>query len=286
MKKLLVLALAVFLLGGCFDKTTSISDKKTVLITLDNATITKGDVYDVMGKVEPYPAVVVLTLSKKMILAKEVGLTAEVKAAADAELAAFLEKNKADLQKGLDDAGFKTKEELYDEKLIVEAQSDVLVSKYLDTTYTTIVSTYKPMKARVMEIEKKTDATAALAAIKAGTSFTTVADQYGNDEYPSDLKIYYTGSDLPELVLTFLKGQTLPTLSTVIEDATNELYYIVQVSVADGNAMKNEVIINFKKDATFVQLALLGYYDSNEFKIYDRTIYDMIETNYPDYIIQ
>jgi len=286
MKKLLVLIIASFLLVGCYDKTTSISDKDTVLISLDGKNITKGDIYNVMGKVEPYPAVVALTITKKMILAKEIGITPAVTAAADAALATFLEANKADLQKGLDDAGFKTQEELYNEKLIIEAQSDILVSQYLDTTFATIISTYKPIKARVMEIEKKVDADAALAAIKGGASFATVADKYGNDKYNSDLKVYYSASDLPDLVLTFLKQATLPTLSEVIADTTNDLYYVVQVSVADGNAMKEEVISTFKKDALFIQMAIMGYYESEKFKIYDRTIYDMIQKNYPDYIVQ
>jgi parvulin-like peptidyl-prolyl isomerase len=286
MNKLLVLIIASFLLVGCYDKTTSISDKDTVLISLDGKNITKGDIYNVMGKVEPYPAVVALTITKKMILAKEIGITPAVTAAADAALAIFLEANKADLQKGLDAAGFKTQEELYDEKLIIEAQSDILVSQYLDTTFATVISTYKPIKARVMEIEKKVDADAALAAIKAGASFATVADKYGNDKYNSDLKVYYSASDLPDLVLTFLKQATLPTLSEVIADTTNDLYYVVQVSVADGNAMKEEVITTFKKDALFIQMAIMGYYESEKFKIYDRTIYDMIQKNYPDYIVQ
>jgi len=285
MKKLLVLVLAAFMLVGCYDKTTSISDKGTVLVSLDNKDITKGDVYNVMGKVEPYPAVVALTLSKRIILAKEVGVTAEVTAAAEAALAEWLEKNKADVAKALKDAGYKDEADIYANKFVIEAQSDSLVAKYLTDTFATIVSTYKPVKARVMEIEKKADATAALAAIKAGDTFTAVADKYGNDKYVSDLKIYYTASDLPDLVLAFLKTATLPTLSDVIEDKDNELYYIVQVSVADANAMKDEVITTFKKDPTFIELALMGYYTTDAFRIYDRTLYDMIQTNYPDYII-
>jgi len=286
MKKLLVLVLASFLLVGCYDKTTSISDKKTVVLTLDNKTITKGDIYDVMGKVDPYPAVVALTLSKKIILAKEIGQTAEVKAAADAALAAWKETNKADIAKALETAGYKTEEDMYNNKFIVEAQSDAAVTKYLTDTFATIVSTYKPEKARVMEIEKKADADLALKAIKAGDTFAAVATKYGTKTYVSDQKIYYTGSDLPAVVLTFLKSATVPTLSDVIEDTDNSLYYIVQVSVADGNSMKDEVISTFKKDATFIELALMGYYTSDKFTIYDRTLYDMINTNYPDYIIK
>ncbi len=286
MKKLLVLVLVSFMLGACYDKTTTISDKNIVLISIDGKDITKGDIYNVMGKVEPYPAVVVLTLSKKMILAKEVGVTASITAAADIALATFLETNKADVQKALDTAGFKTKEELYNEKLIIEAQSDTLVSKYLESTFATIVSTYKPVKARVMEIEKKVDADAALAAIKAGSDFATVATKYGNKQYKSDLTIYYSGSKLPDLVLAFLKTATLPTLSNVIEDKDNALNYIVQVSVADGNAMKDEVIATFKRDAVFIEKSIMGYYESQKFRIYDRTIYDMIKKNYPDYIVK
>lgn len=285
MKKLFIILLAAFMLVGCYDKTTKISDPKTVLVTLDNKTITKGDIYDVMGKVEPYPAVVALTLSKKMILAKEVGITAEITAAATTELNAFLEKNKADVAKAIKDAGYKDQDDIYNNKFVVEAQADALVSKYLTDTFTTIVSTYKPVKARLMEIEKKTDADLALAAIKNGDSFDAVAKKYANDSYVSDSKIYYTGSDLPELVATFLQAAHVPTLSDVMEDTDNKLFYIVQVNVADANSIKDEIITTFTKDANFIELGLMGYYTSNKFKIYDRTLYDMIGTNYPDYII-
>ncbi len=285
MKKLLIIVLAAFMLVGCYDKTTKISDPKTVLVTLDNKTITKGDIYDVMGKVEPYPAVVALTLSKRMILAKEVGTTAAITAAATTALNAFLEKNKADVAKAIKDAGYKDQTDIFNNKFIVEAQADALVSKYLTDTFTTIVSTYKPVKARLMEIEKKTDADLALKAIKDGESFDAVAKKYANDSYVSDSKIYYTGSDLPELVATFLKAAMVPTLSDVMEDTDNKLFYIVQVNVADANSIKDEIITTFTKDATFVELGLMGYYTSNKFKIYDRTLYDMIGINYPDYII-
>ena len=285
MKKLLIILLAAFMLVGCYDKTTKISDSNTVLVTLDNKTITKGDIYQVMGKVEPYPAVVALTLSKKMILAKEVGVTAEITAAATTALNAFLETNKADVAKAIKDAGYKDQDDIYNNKFIVEAQSDSLVKKYLTDTFSTIVSTYKPVKARLMQIVKKADADLALAAIKNGESFDAVALKYGDKKYASESKIYYTGSDLPELVATFLQAAHVPTLSDVLEDTDNKLFYIVQVNVADPNGIKDEIISTFTKDATFVELGLMGYYSSNKFTIYDRTLYDMIKTNYPDYII-
>lgn len=285
MKKLVVLVLASLLLVGCYDKTTNVSDKASVLITLDNKTITKGDVYSVMSKEDKYPAIIALTLSKKIILAKEVGITAEVTVTADAALAAWLVTNKANVQKALDDAGYKTQKEIYDEKFVIDAQSNLLVSKYLDSAYATIVSTYRPMKARVMEIATNDKATAALAALKAGDTFAAVATKYGNNKYSSDLKIYHTGSTLPDLVLSFLQAQSSPTLSDVLVDADNSLYYIVQISVADGNMMKAEAIASMQKETSFIELALLGYYESDKFRIYDRTLYDIIKANYPNYIV-
>lgn len=285
MKKLLIIALAALMLTGCYDVTTKITDPKTVLITLDGATITKGDVYNIMSQADPYPAVVALTLSKKIILEKEVGRTDAIKAAADAAKAAFIEEADDDLEGALKEAGYDTIDEMYEDKFIVEAQSDYLVGNYLNTTYSTVSSTYAPRKARIMKIDKEADATAALAAIKAGQSFTDVAKKYNVTGFNTETAIYYTGSELPEAVLTFLKDASLPTLSDVLEDTTNDLYYIVQISVADASKIQTEVVDFFKKEASFVELALLGYYESNGFKIYDRALYDMISAQYPDYII-
>ncbi len=285
MKKLLIIALAALMLTGCYDVTTKITDPKTVLITLDGATITKGDVYNIMSQADPYPAVVALTLSKKIILEKEVGRTDAIKAAADAAKAAFIDEADDDLEGALKEAGYDTIDEMYEDKFIVEAQSDYLVGNYLNTTYSTVSSTYAPRKARIMKIDKEADATAALAAIKAGQSFTDVAKKYNVTGFNTETAIYYTGSELPEAVLTFLKDASLPTLSDVLEDTTNDLYYIVQISVADASKIQTEVVDFFKKEASFVELALLGYYESNGFKIYDRALYDMISAQYPDYII-
>jgi hypothetical protein len=285
MKKLLIIALAALMLTGCYDVTTKISDPKTVLITLDGATITKGDVYNIMSQADPYPAVVALTLSKKIILEKEVGRTDAIKAAADTAKAAFIEAADDDLEGALKEAGYDTIDEMYENKFIVEAQSDFLVGNYLNTTYSTVSSTYAPRKARIIKIDKEADATAALAAIKAGQSFTDVAKKYGVTGFNTEQAIYYTGSELPQPVLTFLKDASLPTLSDVIKDSTNDFYYIVQISVADASKIQTEVVDFFKKQPSFVELALLGYYQSNNFTIYDRALYDMISAQYPDYII-
>jgi hypothetical protein len=285
MKKLLIVALAALMLTGCYDVTTKISDPKTVLITLDGATITKGDVYDIMSQADPYPAVVALTLSKKIILDKEVGRPDAVKTVADAAKAKFIEDADDDLEGALEEAGYDTIDEMYEDKFMVEAQSDYLVGNYLNTTYSTVSSTYAPRKARIIKIEKEDDADEALAAIKAGTSFSDVAEEYGVTGFDTELAIYYTGSALPTAVLTFLKDATLPTLSEVIEDTTNDVFYIVQINVADASKIQSEVVDFFKKEASFIELALLGYYESNGFKIYDRALYDMINAQYPDYII-
>jgi hypothetical protein len=285
MKKLLIVVLSVVMLTGCYDVTTKISDPKTVLITLDGATITKGDVYDIMSQADPYPAVVALTLSKKIILEKEVGRPDAVKAAADAAKAKFIEDADDDLTKALEEAGYDTIDEMYENKFMVDAQSDYLVGNYLNTTYSTVSSTYSPRKARIIKIEKEDDADDALAAIKAGQSFTDVAKEYGVTGFNSEAAIYYSGSSLPTAVLTFLKDASLPTLSDVIEDTTNDVFYIIQISVADPSKIQTEVVDFFKKEASFIELALLGYYESNGFKIYDRSLYDMITAQYPDYII-
>jgi parvulin-like peptidyl-prolyl isomerase len=285
MKKLLIVALAALMLTGCYDVTTKISDPKTVLITLDGATITKGDVYDIMSQADPYPAVVALTLSKKIILEKEVGRPDAVKAEADAAKAKFIEDADDDLEGALEEAGYDTIEKMYEDKFMVEAQSDFLVGNYLNTTYSTVSSTYAPRKARIIKIEKEDDADEALAAIKAGQSFSDVAEEYGVTGFNSETAIYYTGSALPEAVLTFLKDASLPTLSDVIEDTSNDVFYIVQISVADASKIQTEVVDFFKKESSFIELALLGYYESNGFTIYDRALYDMISAQYPDYII-
>ncbi len=286
MKKILLILACAILMVGCYDKTTKVSDPNTVLVTLDGGKITKGDVYSVMSHLDPYPAVVTLNLAQKYIFEKEIGLTDAVKTAADAALAKFIAAAGKDIQKALDDAGYKTAEEYYNQVCVTKAQKDILVVAYLTNTFESIVATYKPVKARVIEIKDATKAAAALAEIKNGADFTTVAKKYTSTAYPGVSTIYYSESTLPTEVLKALTDAKLPTLSGVIVSADTGFWYIAQISVTDAAKMKDEIITQFKDNSTFINKALLGFYEEYKFRIYDKTIYDMMAKNYADYIFK
>ena len=285
MKKLFPILLVLVLLVGCSDATAKVSGSSTSLITMDGAKVTKGQIYSIMANQDP--TATVLQMATKIVLNKEIGLTDEVKALADTQLATIKTSLGDSLQTYLDYYGYADVQALYDENIVPGIQQELLVKKHVTENFDTFAVTYFPRKTRIIETTTEALATAAIAEIKAGADFGAVAKKYSSTTYTGAEQIVYSATSLAADVLTFVQSTTVPTLSpTAIADTTTGKFYVVQVTVADPAKFKDEIISTFATEDTFVSLALATYFKSGKFKIYDKSIYDLFSTNYSSYMIQ
>lgn len=282
MKKIFTLLVLALFLSGCGNKVTSISNPNDALIKIGSSSVTTGQVYTALLAQDP--AAAVKLMATQIILNKEVEITEEMTATAQAQLEEFKTSVGESLDMYLGYYGYKDIDDYYTNGILPTLQQDVLVNAYLSTNYEAVVAANQPKKVRIMEVTDATLAEAALAEIKAGADFKTVAAEYSTASYPGDEEIVYNASELADVVLTWMNLQTTPTLSMVIPDTTNSTNYIMQITEADANKFKEEAIAYFALDTLFMEDALKEAFVRNGFKIYDRTVYDSFIISYADYI--
>ena len=157
-----------------------------------------------------------------------------------------------------------------------------MVKQYITTNFDALVAGYRPKMVRLIEITDATIAETALAELKAGKDFSEVADLYSTSNYPGDEELVNNTSSLPKVVIDYYDYQTTPSLSNVLTDGTTN--FIVQVTEADTNKLKDEIIENFTMDTTFMEKTLEYYFVENGFTIYDKPLYDLFVQSYPNYL--
>jgi hypothetical protein len=282
MKKILVILSLSLVLVGCGNKTTNVSNSKEVLIKVGDQTVTVGDVYSQMMSTDS--TAIIKQMATRAILNKEVPVTDEMKVEADEVLKQFTDSVLDNIDLYLEYYGYKDATDYYDNGIIPSIQQETLVTNYLTENFDSLVAGYRPKKIRLIEITDATLAAAALAEVKAGIDFSVVADKYSTSTYPGDEELVNNTSSLPDVVLNFVDYLTTPTLSDVLTDGTTN--YIVQITNADTNKLKTEIIETFAADTTFMDKALESYFVKHNFTIYDKSIYDVFVQTYPNYLAE
>lgn len=280
MKKLIVSITLGLLLVGCGNQAAAISTPNDVLIKVGNQNITRGQVYDLMLSTDA--ASVLKQQATQIILNKVVGLSDELIAKANEELASFVESVGDSLDMYLEYYGFKNVEDYLNRGIIPTLQQEELVKQYITTNFDALVASYRPKMVRIIEITDATLAETALAELKAGKDFSEVADLYSTSNYPGDEELVNNTSLLPSVVIDYFDIQTTPSLSNVLTDGTTN--FIVQVTEADPNKLKDEIIESFSMDTTFMEKTLEFYFVEHNFTIYDKPLFDLFVQNFPNYL--
>lgn len=285
MKKLVMILAVVFLMSACSDASVKVSKSSTALITVGTETITKGKLFSTF--MSRYPSETVLKMATRNILAKVVPVDAIIKASADEALASMKNTWKTDFLTFLTTYGFASEKEYYDNDLTVTAQTNALTSKYMTDNYDLIVTTYLPRKVRVIQTSTTENAVKAIAEIKNGANFEATAVKYSSASYKGAEQIVTTQSTLFTAALKFATERTVPGLTdSPVEDTTNKVFYVVQVTDADPSKFKDALLTNLKADKKFQEIALLSYFKAGKFKVYDKTIYDEFKQNFTAYLNQ
>lgn len=286
MKKLITLLAVVFLLTACTDARVKVSKTSTALITIGTESITKGNLFTTF--MNRYPSETVMKMATRNILDKVVPATdATIIAAADAELKKTKDTWKTDFPKFLTTYGFESEKDYYDNELIVTAQTNALTNKYITENYDALVATYLPRKVRVIQAATKDNAVKAIAEIKNGANFEATATKYSSTSYKGKEQLVTTQSTLFAEALSFATKRTVPGLTeSPIEDTTNKVFYVVQVTAADPSKFKEELLTTLKADTKFQEIAMLSYFKSGNFKVYDKTVYDEFKASYASYLTQ
>jgi predicted small secreted protein len=285
----ITLLAVLLLLAGCGNKTAKISDGNDILIQFGDTRITKADLYYSMLKTDA--GYTVINLANNMIANIEIETTDELITEVQNQVDSYKASLTDDWQKSLESLGFETEEELF-EQLLSSLKANKLVSKYIDENFDTLVADHAPLMARMIyikyndnDIEKaKADADLALAEIKAGADFKTVAEKYSDSPSLADETLYTRYSQVDYNVLQFLLSVMDVTLSGPIENSNSSGIYIVQITKTNIEQIKESFINSLNKNEDIIADANNYYFTKHAFVLYDIKTYELIKMNYPSYL--
>lgn len=283
MKKLILLALSALLLAGCSDARASIKNGKETIFSVGDQSLTKGEMYNFMLARDA--AYYTISEAKKIIFEKEVPVTDEMKAQAQSTLDSYQIMFGGQFLSYLQSYGFTDEQDYLENSLIPSLQSEQLTTVYVKENFDALVSRYSPKKIQIMQFTNKDTANAALAAVQGGADFTQTATDNGS-LMDSAETIATTQSSYPTNVLSYLTTMNEPTLSEVIPDDSDANFYIVKVVSATPSEFSEEAAATIGAISAIASEASIYYFKKYNFTVYDKTIYDQLESNYSDYLVQ
>ena len=223
--------------------------------------------------------------AKKVIFEKEVPVTDEMRSEAEETLNTYKTMLGDSFASYLQSYGFADEEEYLNNSLLVSLQAQELTKVYVNEKFGDLVSRYSPKKIRIMQFTDEATANQALEQVKSGANFEETATSLGSSVSAAET-IATTQSSYATNVLSTLSVITDPTLTDVIADDNGANFYIVQVIATDAESFKDEAVDTIASISALSSEASIFYFEKYNFTVYDKTIYDQLESNYADYLIQ
>lgn len=281
MKKILLSLCALLLLTGCSDAYGKLTDGNTVLFAIGDTQVTKDDLFKTMkAQASGYAAISEAT---RVILENEVPITPEIEEAAKASLETYRATYGESFPLMLQSYGYADEDDFYTNSLLVNAQLTELTKKYVTDNFDQLVKTHDPKEAIILTFATEADALAAKADLESGIDGITVGSTYNSSSAGAE-RIITTSTDLDTNVKSFIQNATENTISDVIVGSENETYSIVQITEVDPNNLKDEITTVLANLDTTASESDVFYFKKYGFKIYDKDLFDNIQTNYPTYI--
>ena len=282
MKKLLVILTTLFVLVGCKDAVTKVSEDEK-LFKVGNYEYSKADLYDTMKRTDR--GTVILQDAQK-ILSESVELTDDMKKEAQEMVDNFKQIFGDEFEATLAQIGFDS-EEAYMEALIYpDLKFKSLTKTYVEENLDKFVDEYKPLKARILQVDAD-KADDVHKEIKETNDFEKVAKENISEggAYHGEEKLYLVKStQFPASISNYLKDVSETGLSDVIKNDATESTYIIEVTELEVDNMKEEVVSELVNNQEVSKEIVSALFKKHNFKVYDKVIYDHIQENFPEYL--
>ena len=279
----------LFMISGCKDAVSGISDESTALITIGNTKITKGDIYE--GLKSQGAVTSIINKVSAIIVEKEIPLTDEIKKEAEESLATlktYVGEEK--WEQFLKDTGYATEEDYFNERVLLAARSGKITDKYLADDFANIIAKYKPMQVQVFETDSEETATKALAMIKEGKEVKDVVTELEaiTENFNGETQVLTNENGLPANVWANVSKITEP--NTVIDQIQFNLdltsFYVVKVIDSNAENFKDLAIKVMATNQTIQDDAFAYYLNKYNFTLYDIDAFNAFKVQAPNYIVQ
>lgn len=280
MKKLLSLLLVAILLIGCSSSNaTQISTKDEVLFKIEDRTVTRGDIYN-MIRFQSNTSKVVISEAQQALINAKVEETDEIVQTA--------QENLKNAKEQLGDFfayryGTATDEELIEDMFIPAAKQEVFIRQYFTENQDKIIAQDKPVKVHVLYFDTQENAQQALDKLNTDTMISDIISQLGSQTKTALNKLepsVVAKTSLPAVVAQFVdsdEGQGLKWSKAVLSDT--EGFYLARVENADSASLTEEYVDAFMTNQQSLSDLMAKVFKEANFEVYDQAIYDAIKSN-------
>ena len=286
MKKtnLFLASVLVFTLAGCKDAAANISDAKTTLFTVGKTKVTKGQVYSQM--MASGAATTAINDVNKQIASQEVEVTDDMKSSAQSTLASYKSLYGDTFNSYLE--GQNMDEESYiNDLLIPSLQAEKLPEMYVTENFDEVCKSYDVVKATILEFSSEDDAKAAVAELKDGSKTAAeAASAHGSSSTGVSTVYTLESSDVNAAVRTIITNASPDDAWTMVAEDNGSTWAVIKVDDNNPENFKDEAITALTGIDKVKSAATTYFCKKYKFHIYDKTLYDSIEADYPDYLVQ
>lgn len=281
MKKIISLLTILLILVGCsLNSSTQISDKDDVLFKIEDTSVTKGEVYNMLR----YQQVgqIIINDAQNMLVESKVELTDEIRA----EAQAMLEESKEQFGDYFEAYyGRGDDEELLETVFIPAVRQRKLLENYFEDNKDTIISEADPVKLNILYYDSQETAQNAIDLLNDGKSIADVLDELGttsNHGVSREEPTVIAKNKLDDVVVRFIEseeGLLKNFTKSPLMDVTEAKFYVVKLIEDDNEALTEEYKEVFLADQEAGSKVIVDLFKAANFEVYDQAIYDGIKAN-------
>lgn len=279
----LIAALAfAFLLVGCSDKYTSVSDKKAVVMEVGDVKVTKDELYLFLLANDGFNKSLEMVMGQ--IINDTIEVTPDLEAKAQEQLDAMKDILGDEFDSFIKGYGYESEQDYYDKVVMYNTKSTALISKYIDTKFDQLALTHKPRKVQIIEVTDKDKAKEAHDKLSANETFETIGKEYGTAYYNGTEEILLANSGLDAAVAAMIQNTTTSTRIQEIITGNNGNFYLVNVVEGDPEKFKEDALEALAGVASISDEATRFYLKEAKFEIHDKLLFDQFKSQAPDLI--
>lgn len=271
-----------FLLSGCSDKYTSVSDKNAVVMSVGDVQVTKNELYRFLLANDGFNQTMEAMMGH--ITAANIEVTEELESEAKEQLNSMKEMLGDEFASFIKGYGYQTEDEYYEQVILYNIKNTKLIAKYVETKFDQLALTHKPRKVQIIEIKDQAKAKEAHDKLSANETFEAVGKEYGTVYYSGKQEVLIANSGLDAAVAAIIQNTTTATRINEIITGSNGNYYIVNVVEGDPEKFKEEALEALAGVAAISDEATRFYLKEAGFKIHDKLVFDQFKQTAPDLI--
>lgn len=271
-------------LSGCTDAEAKLSDSNTVIMTIGNTKVTKGQVYTTLYA--NYGATLAVTNAKHVIAEDLIETTDEMTEQAETLIESY-KSYYGDAFTTMLETSNMTEDE-YKESYITSVKTGQLTDLYIEDNFDVLVEEYAPVQATVLSFSDTDNANSALSALKDGTmTASEAASEYdSNTSGDSEVITIEDTSSYDTEALALIRSLTPDDGWSQVTSSSSDTVYLIHVDSNDATEFKDEFIASIDALDDVKDDAITYYFTKYNFHIYDINLYTSISNDYPEAIVQ